>query len=77
MSFGVCLLVRLLDEVLDLLGDDPYLPGAKQRGQWCSDCAAPSWEVGAHLHMLHVKGGYCLSRGQLLSVWMVVAIRCT
>jgi hypothetical protein len=23
----------LLDEVLDLLGDDPYLPGAKQRGE--------------------------------------------
>jgi hypothetical protein len=25
--------LRLLDEVLDLLGDDPYLPGAKQRGE--------------------------------------------
>jgi hypothetical protein len=25
--------LRLLDEVLDLLWDDPYLPGAKQRGE--------------------------------------------
>ncbi|KAF6254266.1 hypothetical protein COO60DRAFT_1542332 [Scenedesmus sp. NREL 46B-D3] len=25
--------LRLLDEVLDLLGDDPYLPGSKQRGE--------------------------------------------
>ncbi|WIA21341.1 hypothetical protein OEZ85_000568 [Tetradesmus obliquus] len=25
--------LRLLDEALDLLGDDPYMPGAKQRGE--------------------------------------------
>jgi hypothetical protein len=48
--------LRLLDEVLDLLGDDPYLPGAKQRGE----------SVVQRLRSAFMGGGCCRSGGALL-----------